>query len=358
MQLVRPRSLSALLTVALGAGFLAGAGTLASPASAEGAAPTGAYALNTTAIWEKQYVLLTQTALADDVDAADAITREINWGDGTIETLKPGTTTTKLRHQYETAGTYTVLVNLTDSEGNTAAAEVTGTADVKVTTTAGTYKVDKKSAWTGKRWNKDFSLWWETPATLTMTLSGIPANATRVRITLGDGEEKLVPRTTKKVSLGYYAGHTPYRVTVSLENENGRSAEKFVGNFTVTHDRWAPAVSVTTPSKPAKASSWKTIKGKSTDKGLGTDVVRVSLVQERGTTLYYFNFTKKAWSKLPADGYIPNNSSGIKNVKVSRGAWSVSVAGMKKGYLTVVYAAKDKANNYTDWLYKQRNITS
>jgi 5'-nucleotidase len=347
MQLVRPRSLSALLTVALGAGVIAGAGTLASPASAEGAAPTGAYALNTVAIWEAQSVQLTQTALADDVDGADAIVREITWGDGTpAQTLATGTT--KLRHAYAKAGTYTVSVKLTDSEGNTAPAEITGAAAVKVTVTPGTYKVDKTTGyvWVDRDNNE------EGAAKFTVTLTGIPSNTTRVRLNWGDGNFSTLPRTQKTASWYYLRGS--YRITAELENSDGKSAARYVGVVKVVEDTFVPTISVKTPKNPTKASSWKTISGTSADKGLGVFRVEVVVWQQRGTIWYYYNFTKKTWIKYKG-GNLP--SAAVKAInKPAKGAWKVSVAGIKKGLLEVNCAAGDGNGNWSPVKVKAQKI--
>jgi hypothetical protein len=345
MQLVRPRSLSALLTVALG--VVAGAGALAPAASAEGAAPTGAYVLNTTAIWQQQEVLLTQTALADDVDADADVTREINWDDGTTETLPAGTD--KLRHKYETVGTYEVSVKLTDKDNNTAYAEVTGSNKVKVTTTPGTYKLDKT---TGYVWvNRDNGR--EGAAKVTVSLAGIPSNTTRVRLNWGDGKYSTASRTQKTASWWYLRGS--YRITAELENSDGKSAARYVGVFKVIEDTLKPTIAIKTPKNPTKASSWKTISGTSADKGLGAVVwVEVVVWQQRGTIWYYYNFSKKTWIKYKGGNLPAAAVKGISNPP--KGNWKVSVAGIKKGLLEVNCAAADDNGNWSPVKVKAQKI--
>jgi hypothetical protein len=60
----RPRGLAAILTLALGAGTVTGAGLFGSPAWAEGTL-TGTYTLDSTSIWTGQQVTLTQATLED-----------------------------------------------------------------------------------------------------------------------------------------------------------------------------------------------------------------------------------------------------------------------------------------------------
>jgi hypothetical protein len=352
MQLV-PRGVPALLTIALAAGVTAGAG-LASPAAAAGVAPTGTYSLDTTSIYAAQTVLLTQTSLADDIDPADSIARVVNWGDGTSQTLQAAAT--KPRHAYATTGTFTVSVQLTDSEGNVGAGTIVGAAAVSVSAVAGTYKLDKTSAWSGKKWTTKHDFWNETATTLTLRLSSVPTNVARVRITWGDDLEQLVARGTSTVKHFYYSGGSPYKVTVSLENEHGRSAEKTAGTLKVKLDDTAPQVWITTPKKSNRVSSWKTIKGTGRDRnGTGLARVRIAVVQLRATTVYFYRFTTKRWAKLTTDN---PPASGMKWVKASsNGAWKVSVSGLRKGHLWVDAYGEDKTGNWSNWVEKAKELT-
>lgn len=193
MQLVRPRGVAALLAVAV----TAGAGGWASPAAAAGVAPTGSYILNTTSIYAAQSVLLTQTSLADDTDPVDAITRVVDWGDGTSQTVPAGTT--KLRHAYAKTGSFTVTVQLTDAEGNTAPGSLARAA-VTVAATPGTFKLDRTTGY----------VWVDPTATapaetqgwskLTVSLSAIPANVSRVRLTWATVDTAWCPGPRKRRS--------------------------------------------------------------------------------------------------------------------------------------------------------------
>jgi 5'-nucleotidase len=341
------------MTLAVGAGVLTGAGVLASPASADGVAPTGSYELNTTSIWAAQSVQLTQTALTDDVDPAGSIVRVVTWGDGSSETVPADTT--KLRHKYAKVGTFTVSVALTDTEGNTAPGTFAGAAAVKVAATPGRYKLDKKSAWTVRVFNKAGTRWTESSAKLTLSLAGVPANVSRVRITWGDGAQQLVARSTSKVSRIFYSGGSPYRVSVSMENADGNSAAKAVGTFVVTLDTFAPTVKLTVPKSPTKASSWKTVRGTSSDKGAGVAKVVVSIWELRGTKLYYYNWSKKKWVRIGFDQNMP--AAGEKALKPnSKGAWSTPVKGLAKGTMQVSIYSEDKSGYWSGWKDREQEI--
>src|SRR3954453_6014392 len=81
MESGRPRGLAALLTLALSAGTVAGAGPLGSPAWADDA-PAGTFSLDSTDIWTAQQVTLTQTALVDPTPETP-LARIVDWGDDT-----------------------------------------------------------------------------------------------------------------------------------------------------------------------------------------------------------------------------------------------------------------------------------
>jgi 5'-nucleotidase len=349
MQLARTRSVSALLSLAVGAGVLAGAGTGASPAAAEGAAPTGAYVLNTTSIWAAQTVQLTQTSLTDDADPAESVTRVVEWGDGTSEELPAGTS--KLRHTYTKTGTFAVSVHLADTEGNAAEGTFPGAAAVKVAATPGTFKLDRTIGyvWTNDEAPKpeDREGW----AKVTVSLAAIPANVTRVRIDWGNDDFVLLPRTQKTAS--YYYQRGTYKLTAAMENADGRSVAKAIGTLKVVRDTYKPTVTVKTPKKPTKASSWKTITGTAADKGLGVVRVEVWVWQKRGSTWYYYNFTKKRWVTYKG-GNLP--TAAIAVPKLSKGAWKVSVAGIKKGTLEVNSVVADGNWNWSPVRVKTQKI--
>jgi hypothetical protein len=331
------------MTLAVGVGALTGAGTLAPAAFAAGVAPTGAYALNVTSIWAAQTVQLTQTALTDDVDPAESVTRKVTWGDGSSGELEGAAT--KLRHAYTKVGTYTVAVALTDTEGNTAPGTFTGTAIVKVTATPGTSKVKTAIAYTGTR----------GASAATITLAGIPSTVSRVKIHWGDGNWSTEKRTAKTATW-YYRSSGTKKVSVALETANGESAPKAAGSIKVIKDGTGPSVTIKKPSKPNKASSWKSITGTASDKASGMDVVQVFAIQWRGSTAYYFRFKTKTWKSYNSERPVP--SDGYKFVTVAKGKWKVSLTGIKKGIIQVDAIGWDKVNNPGTQKWVEATVTA
>ena len=94
-------------------------------------APTGDYSVAVS----KYTATLSQVALSDD--SGGAVTRMVNWGDGsTSESWTAGNT---LTHTYGAKGTYTVTVTLADKAGNTS--KVTRSAAVVDNAPTGTFAV-------------------------------------------------------------------------------------------------------------------------------------------------------------------------------------------------------------------------
>ncbi len=86
---------------------------------ADSTPPTGTFGVTPSAGWAAYTrVTLTQSALADNVTAAGAVRRVVDWRDGRGAVAWPAGTTTA--HVYAAAGSYTPRVTLTDQAGNSA----------------------------------------------------------------------------------------------------------------------------------------------------------------------------------------------------------------------------------------------
>jgi 5'-nucleotidase len=333
-----------MLTLALGAGTVAGAGLLATPAWAEGTL-TGTYTLDSTSIWTGQQVTLTQTALEDSTPESVA-ERTVDWGDGTVETLAADAV--KATHKYAATAASPVTVKLTDADAGEGTATVTnGATPVQVNPAGGTFKFNVSNNWT----------WEDGGATAKLLLSSVPANATRVWVDWGDGKTSLLARTHTSTTHYYPVG--TYYAKVTLENAQGKTTAKSAGSYTAKVDRSKPSATLKVPSKPTKASSWKTIQGTAKDGQIGMDSVGVQLWKWTSTKDYYYHFTKKKWIKYtPGKTKIPRAAVSWRGVD-SKGVWKVGVAGLSKGYyLEVDYVAVDRAGNDNGWKYRVQKLTS
>ena len=335
----RPRGLAALLTLALSAGTVAGAGVFGSPAWADA---TGSYRLNDTSIWVGQQVTLVEIELTDTTPDTPA-TRTVSWGDGGTNQIAAGSTSAN--HTYTSAGVRQVSVTVLDDGVETAIPVST----VDVSAPASTYKLNPTWNWT----------WPGGGHTATLELGGVPANTKRIWVDWKDGESSLLGPKTTSTTHYYRFGTGVWSPTVTLENASGKLAPKSAGTYTLKEDTFVPTSTLKIPSSPSKAASWKTIQGTAKDTQIGIDSVGVQLWKWNNSSDYYYNFSTAKWVKYtPGSTSIPN--AALKWVGVdSAGVWKVGVAGLSKGYsLEVDYVAYDKANNHTEWKYKVQYLSS
>lgn len=339
----RPRGLAALLTLALSAGTVAGAGVFGSPAWAADDL-SGTYKLSTNDIWIGQQVTLTETALVDSTPET-AATRTVSWGDGSTSVFAAGAT--KVTHDYTEPAVRTVTVKLVDDD-TTVNGTITGSPEVDI------YIPPRLEAKFNPTWN------WTWPNgghSAKLELNGLPSNAKRIWVNWGDGETSLLSPTT--YSTTHYYPFGKFNATVTLENAAGKLAPVSAGTYTLLADTYAPTATLKVPSSPSKAASWKTIQGTAKDTQIGMDSVGVQLWKWNNSSDYYYNFSTAKWVKYtPGSTSIPN--AALKWVGVdSAGVWKVGVAGLSKGYsLEVDYVAFDKAGNDSGLKYKVQYLSS
>ncbi|MGA5303448.1 PKD domain-containing protein [Nucisporomicrobium flavum] len=338
-----PRGLAAMLTLALGAGTVAGAGVLGTPAWAAEGSITASYAVDKASIWTGQQVTLTRTAFEDSTPDT-APTFALNWGDGTTPE-PPAASLTSASHTFTKAGSWTVVVSITDDGVQT---DVSNT--VTVAAGGGSFKFDPTWNWT----------WYNGGHEATLKLSGIPSSTSKVWVNWGDGETSLVNKANTSVKHYYSWGSTgKHTAKVTLETASGSKVAASAGTYTLVEDTYNPSATLKVPSSPSKASSWKTVQGTAKDSQIGIEDVGIQLWKWTSTKDYYYNFQTAKWVKYtPGVTNIPN--AAVKWVGVnSSGVWKTSVAGLSKGYyLEVDYVAYDKAGNNSGWKYKVQKLTS
>ncbi|GIE78973.1 multifunctional nuclease/2',3'-cyclic-nucleotide 2'-phosphodiesterase/5'-nucleotidase/3'-nucleotidase [Actinoplanes philippinensis] len=308
-----------------------------SPGVLDGTAPTGAYALNATAIWAGQAVTLTETALDDDVSDNAKITRVVDWGDGsTAETLAAGSTTAA--HTYAAAGSYQVTVKLTDEAGNSGPATLSAST-VVVTAQTGSFSLDKKSIWVSQ--------------SAILRGSGVPG-ATQLTISWGDGATTRTSANNVQVQHAYTkAGR--FTVTVTPANAAGAGKPIQVGVVDVAKDVYKPTVRVNTPWFKEFRWAWKHIGGTASDKGVGVASVKVKLVQERSGKWYYYSAGK--WTKATSKQAASAKAATLVVTPDAAGNWRTAISGIDRGALQISYWAVDKAGNSSTAAYYNVRIT-
>jgi 5'-nucleotidase len=301
-------------------------------------APTGTFTVSTTAIWPGQAVTLTQTALADDVSTVAGISRVVTWGDGSTPlTLAAGATTAG--HTYKTAGSFAVSVALTDEAGNTGAATFTGPSTVVVAAQPGTFTLDTRAIWATQ--------------SVKLSLSGA-GSASKVTVAWGDGAITTMTSNVGAVAHAYPRAGT-FTVKVTLFNKAGAGTPVTVGTVKVTKDISKPVVTFTPPKNADRASSWSTITGTATDKGVGVARVRVKLIEQRNGKWYYY--TGHTWAKTSSKSKASAKAAVITVAPSAGGTWSLGLRGVGKGTVTVTYWGSDKVGNTSTGKSYTKKIT-
>jgi 5'-nucleotidase len=220
-------------------------------------------------------------------------------------------------------------------------------AAIRAADVPGTYKIRQKTIYWGS----------ELPQAAVLEIAGVPATTTTVKINWGDTTASTVGRTTKTVN-HYYAKPGGYSVSVRLTAPDGQTEARAVGRVTVKKDTWAPKVSVKTPKQASKVSSWKTIQGTFSDRGIGRGWVGMWLVQQRGKSWYGYRYNagkkKGTWVKAKDEEAAFDKSSVVEAVP-AKGKWRIKVTGLKVGVLHFFYDALDGNYNYAFKIPKLRS---
>jgi len=309
-------------------------------------APWAAYAVD----WTGVDATVTESGLADDVDTAAEISRHINWGEagGGFEPWVSGNTTT---HGYPVQnGRYVPQVKLTDTAGNSATLNLHAVVIGDTTPPSGEYGVSH-SAKVWARFTK-----------VSVVQSGLsddfsPANKVARSVIWGDG---VVTPWTTGVSLSHiYKVGGKFTPQVALADEAGNTATLDSAEVTVAVDKVAPKLSLTVAKTGVRmVRSWKVLKGRAVDYGVGMGKVRLRLVEKRGTVWYSYLPAKKVWVKGGSTRVRAAKLAGLARVTPSTtGAWQFRVANLRKGLLVIQYSAADKALNRTPVKVRKQLLT-
>ncbi|GAA4818013.1 hypothetical protein ACFQ0K_09475 [Nocardioides caeni] len=102
-----------------------------------------------------------------------------------------------------------------------------------------------------------------------------------------------------------WAADTPFHLTYSragkftpvvrLTDEFGNTSDVALPTVWVRLDDIAPTVRITRPARPGLASSWRVIRGTSSDVGNGVVMVGAFVAQKRGRIWWTYDFSKRRW---------------------------------------------------------------
>ncbi len=295
-------------------------------------APFGSF----TVSWENLTGTITQTSLTDD-GPLEAVTRTVNWDDGTPDEAWPAGDT--INHVYAGNGIYRPTVTLADGVGNIRVVALDPIVLGDVTAPTGTFTTSPTSAWRVL-----------TPVNVTQTaLSDDFSAAADIErwVDWGDGGAPQSWAQTISVAHVYTTAGT-YTPKVILKDEAGNTAQVAAQAVTVKADTVAPVVKITLPRKAIRdeVSSWRKLTGKSSDvNGTGVDSVTVRAVEKRATGWFFYKATTKTWGKAATRAKAWKRAKPAVVDPSSSGAWTVRVAGLRKGTLVVRVTAADVAGN-------------
>lgn len=290
-------------------------------------APTGEF----SAAWSEPTtstlpVTFTQVALADDVSAPAEISVKVDPGDGSAPIVNP--TFPYVYNYTVTVGVakrYTPTITATDKAGNSSTVPVNAVVVFDSAAPAGAATVSRTTGW---------ARWTAVSLTTTATDNLSPAAAIQRTVAWGDGTT-TVTYGDKTLSHVYAVAGT-FRPTVTLGDEalpvnTGTAAAAPV---VIRKDVYRPTVGLTLPRLRIRSvRSWKVLRGTARDAQTAVKLVRVKVVEKRGTAFYAYQPANGTWVKAgrKAQAFA---KAGYAQVSTTRG-WSVRVLRLTKG--TLVY---------------------
>jgi len=309
-------------------------------------APLGTYDVS----WTGVDTTVSQLTLTDDLSLPANITREINWGEpgGVFEPWSSGTS---LNHGYPApAARYVPQVRLTDEHDNTVTLNLHAVVIGDTAAPVGAYTTGHSA----KVWAR-FS-----PVTLTqseLTDDFSPANKVVRVVDWGDGTVPTVWATGLTVSHVYTIGG-PFSPKVALADEAGNTTTVEAAGVTVLVDNLAPKLTLTIPKVGLnQVRSWKVLKGKVTDAGVGVGKVRIRVVQKRGTVWYSYLPAKKTWVRGGSTRVKAMKLAGLARVAPSaNGVWQFRLVNLRKGTLVIQDSAADKILNRSKIFTRQQAL--
>ncbi len=307
-------------------------------------APFGTYAVS----WVDRTGTITQTSLTDD-GPVESITRTVDWGDATTPVDWP--TGDTIDHLYAADGLYRPTVTLQDGQGNSRVIALDPIVPGDVTAPSGSFTSSPLTAWRAL-----------TPVNVTQTsLSDDFSAAADVDRWVDWGDGGAPQSWVGTVSLAHiYATAGVYTPQVIVRDEAGNTTQIAAQAVTVKADTVAPVVKIMQPRKAIRdeVSAWKKVIGTSSDvNGTGVDTVSVRAIEKRATGWFFYKASAKTWVKAATKAKAWKRSKPAVVDPAASGAWTVRLAGLKKGKLFVRATATDVAGNVSQPVTRKAVLT-
>ena len=304
-------------------------------------APTGTF----TTAWDDvtKIATLTQTALSDDSNGA--VSRTVDWGDGTVV---PWTTGMTLDHTYPALGRYAPTVTLEDAAHNQAVIDIPAVVIGDKVAPTGSFTLGRMTAWARL-----------TKVSVTQTTL-IDDNSPQVNIsrTVDWGDGTVTQWTSGDPTTHVYAVAGSFAPVVTMTDEAHNSAQATLDTVTVKVDSVGPVVKFLLPKNKHSVRAFRTVKGRATDTG-GTGVAKVTVkaIEKRGTVWYGYNAKTKTWLKAATKTKALAKARAAVVRTNSRHVWAVTLRGLRKGTLVYRANAMDKVANRSATLTHKATLT-
>jgi PKD repeat protein len=307
------------------------------------APPVGAFTV-TTAQGTRD-ATITQTSLSDDSTPASQIKRTVSWGDGSA--AQPWQTGDTVSHNYAAIGRYVPTVTLTDNAGNTVTLTLKAAVFGDSLAPAANFASGPSSAFA--KWTK-----------VNLNVESLSDNYTPFEfiertVSWGDGTTEAWKEGSTLTHVYAVAG--TFTPSVVALDEAGNSSKTAADPITVTVDADGPAVTIAKPKAAAKVASWRTVRGKARDAGVGTASVALAAIQKRGDTWFAYSATTKKWAKAGTKGKAWKKAVAVAGT-LDKSAWKARLTGLRKGKLLLRATAKDNVGNASRLVARAAKLTS
>lgn len=289
---------------------------------------------------------IVQLSLSDDVTAEQSILRTINWGDGT-----PTQAWSSATHSYPAdMAAYEPTVTLEDAAGNVRVVHLAAVVVGDHLPPTGAFGATS-AGWA--RWTK-IALTETTPVDDDFV---DPANVITRTVAWGDGTTDTWTGSASPTHV--YAVADTYTPAVTLTDAAGNEQETTANPVVVTADTGRPTVSVKKPAtRRTWVRTWATLHGKATDAATGVKVVRLRLIEKRGTTWYAYRSSSRRWVRGGTTQAAALRRATMPKVKPNaKGNWSYKVSGLRKGRFVIQAKALDNVKNKSELRTVSQSLT-
>ena len=310
-------------------------------------APTGAFEVVQATPGDRD-VTLQQLSLSDDLTPTGSIVRTIRWDTG-----EPAEPWNSGSHSYiADMRAYHPTVVLKDLAGNTSEVDLSTVVVGDRTAPTGAFGATS-SGWA--RWTR-IALTETTP--VDDNFDDV-ANVITRTVDWGDGSTSD-SWTGSTAPTHVYAAAGTYTPTVSLTDQAGNETAPVLANTVeVTADTGRPTVSLTKPStRRTWVRKWVTLHGKAGDAATGVKVVKLRMIEKRGTAWYAYRSSTHRWVRGGTTQATALRRATFAKVKpTAKNKWSYQVSGLRKGRFVVQVRAVDNVKNLSDVRTVSQSLT-